>query len=309
MKKIRYMIEYWVFLSVAFIFNHISQASADHLGRFLGSIWYMVDPKHKNIAMTNIGFAFPEMSEQERKMIIKENFKVLGTTLANFPRISKLNKTNINEIVTFEGTENYEIAKKRGKGVFILTSHLGNWELAAAAQSIRCDGLIAVAKDIHNPYIDRYIKSMRNHAGIDIVKPRNSVFRLLRAVKHGKTIAMLIDQNTLRHEAVFVKFFGKPAATQYAMALMALKTGAAVVPGYIIKNPAGSGYTIRYEEPVILKNEDDKDLAVLRWTQYFTTLIEKHIKASPEQWFWVHNRFKTEPVEEDMKRLEALENR
>jgi KDO2-lipid IV(A) lauroyltransferase len=235
------------------------------------------------------------MNEDDRNRILKENYKNIIKTFILFPRISGFNADNIEETFEFQCEEYYEKAVKRGKGVFVLTGHLGNWEFAAAAQSLRHGGLVAVAKDIHNPYIDGYIKALRKSALIDVVRPRNAVFKLLRSLKRGKTIAMLLDQNTLRHEAVFVDFFGRPAATQYAMALMALKTGAAIVPGFITPNCVSGGYTIRYEKPIFVDDIQDKEQATRTLTQQFTTILENQIKRVPGQWFWVHDRFKTAP--------------
>ncbi len=295
LKKIRYRIEYVFLRSIIFFFNSLSDTTISVISERVGSLWYSIDRKHRSIAHTNIGYAFPEMSIDERTRIVKESYKNIITTFMTFPRIGKFNISNTQELFEFQCTEYYEQAKARGKGVFLLTSHLGNWEFAAAAHSIKNNGLVAVAKDIHNPYIDKYIKALRTSSGIEVVRPRNAVFRLMRALKQGKTIAMLLDQNTLKHEAVFVNFFGRPAATQYAMALMAIKTGAAVVPGYVIKNPVRKGYIIRYEKPIIPTDEKNREQALIKWTQYFTDVIERHIKSMPAQWFWVHNRFKTRP--------------
>ncbi|MGB9736044.1 MAG: lysophospholipid acyltransferase family protein [bacterium] len=294
-KKIRYFLEYAGLRTMVFFFNMLTEKQIGYVASFLGILWYYVDPKHRDIAKRNISYAFPEMNEKIRNMILKEGYKNIIEAFITFPRISRFNASNINNLFEFQCEEYYREAVNRGKGVFILTGHLGNWEFAAAAQSLRNGGLIAVAKDIHNPYIDRYIKSLRRSAGIEVVRPRNAVFKLLRSLKQGKTIAMLLDQNTLRHEAVFVNFFGRPAATQYAMALMALKTGAAVVPGYIMKNHVRGGYIIRYEKPIFVDDVKDREKAVIELTQQFTTILETHIKRAPGQWFWVHNRFKTTP--------------
>ncbi len=292
-KKIRHLSEYLALRVLVFVLNMLPERTIGRIAGVLGFLWYYLDPKHRHIALKNISYAFPEMDEDTRRRIVRQSYGNILATFISFPRIAALNASRVDRHFDFQCTENYEHAKNMGKGVFLLTGHLGNWELAAAAHSIKNGGLIAVAKDIHNPYIDAYIKALRRSAGIEVVRPRNAVFRLLRALKHGKTIAMLLDQNTLRHEAVFVKFFNRPAATQYAMALMALKTGAAVVPGYIVKNPVRKGYIIRYEEPIIPTDDGDREQAVVNWTQCFTSVLERLIKYMPAQWFWVHDRYKT----------------
>jgi len=295
-KKIRYIIEYLLVRGLTFFVNLLPERGIGIFASAIGFLWYRVDSKHRRIAMTNINYAFPEMSELNRERIVKESFKNTITIFATFPMIAGFNNENLYKTFDFQGEANYIQAKNRGKGVFILTCHLGNWEFTAAVHSIKYNGLVAVAKDIHNPYINKYIKAMRSSAFIDVVRPRNSVFKLLRDLRQGKTIVMLLDQNTMRHEAVFVNFFGRPAATQYAMALMALKTGAAVVPVFIIKNPVRHGYTIKYEKPII--PADGKDRDVVKWTQEFTDVLERRIKSMPAQWLWVHNRFKTTPSED-----------
>jgi|YelNatPaOPRAMG01_1025707.scaffolds.fasta_scaffold00616_10 KDO2-lipid IV(A) lauroyltransferase len=298
-KKVRYLLEYGGLRAVMFLLNMFSDKHIHYIASIFGILWYYLDPKHRSIAKKNISYAFPDMSKENRNKILIESYKNIIESFITFPRIKWFNNSNIDKYFEFQCEDYYTEAVKKGRGVFILTGHLGNWEFAAAAQSLRHGGLIAVAKDIHNPYIDRYIKSVRKSAGIEVVRPRNAVFKLLRALKQGKTIAMLLDQNTLRHEAVFVNFFGKPAATQYAMALMALKTGATVVPGYIVKNYVSGGYIIRYEKPFFVDSIEDKaerEKMVIELTQRFTTTLENQIKRAPGQWFWVHNRFKTTPL-------------
>lgn len=296
LKKVKYFLEYTALKIMVLFFNMLSEKQIGYITSLFGILWYYLDPKHRNIAKNNISYAFPDMSEQNKIRILKEGYKNIIESFVTFPRIARFNASNISDIFEFQCEQYYQQAVKQGKGVFILTGHLCNWEFAAAAQSLRNGGLIAVAKDIHNPYIDRYVKSLRKSVGIEVVRPRNAAFKLLRNLKQGKTIAMLLDQNTLRHEALFVNFFGKPAATQYAMALMALKTGAAVVPGYIMKNYVHNGYIIRYEKPIFVNDVKDRDKAVLELTQQFTTILENQIKREPGQWFWVHNRFKTTPL-------------
>ena len=272
-----------------------SEKQIASIAAFFGFLWYRIDARHRAIAKTNIRYAFPAMNMENKSRILQESYKNIIKTFITFPRIADFHAESIKKAFEFQCEEYYEEAVKRGKGVFLLTGHLCNWEFAAAAHSIKHGGLVAVAKDIHNPFIDSYIKALRKRALIEVVRPRNAVFRLLRSLKQGKTIAMLLDQNTLRHEAVFVNFFGRPAATQYAMALMALKTGAAIVPGFISPDPVNNRYVIRYEKPIYVDGIQDKEKAAEKLTQQFTTILEDQIKRVPGQWFWVHNRFKTTP--------------
>ncbi len=294
-KRARYFLEYLFLRAFIFCLNMLSEASIKHIASFAGFLWYWLDAKRRRIARRNIDYAFPEMGDDDKTDILKDSYKNIIETFIVFPRISRFDMENIKDLFEFQCEEYYEEAHRRGKGVFLLTGHHGNWEFAAAAHSIKHGGMVAVAKDIHNPYINAYIQALRRGAGMEVVRPRNAVFRLMRSLKQGRTVAMLLDQNTLRHEAVFVKFFGRLAATQYAMALMALKTGAAVVPGYILRKQGGKGYIIRYEKPILVKDEGDKEKAVVAWTQQFTAVLEAHIRMAPAQWFWVHDRFKTRP--------------
>ncbi len=294
-KKTRYFIEYLLLRGVVGIINRLSEKHVRAVASFFGHLWYALDPKHRAIAQANIQSAFPGMSGDNRTRILKESYVNIIETFMIFPRMARFDSTVVEQKFTFECEDYYEEAVRRGKGVFLLTGHIGNWEFAAAAHSIRHHGLVAVAKDIHNPSIDAYIKSLRRNALVEVVRPRNAVFRLLRSLKQGKTIAMLLDQNTLKHEAVFVDFFGRPAATQYAMALMALKTGAAVVPGFITRNAVTGGYIIRYEKPLSADDVQDRDAAVQILTQHYTAILEHQIRRAPALWFWVHNRFKTTP--------------
>ena len=294
-RKVRHFLEYLFLRVVVSFFNTLPESAVRRIAAAAGVLWFHIDRGHREIARRNIGYAFPEMAPEERDRILKESYKNTVETFITFPRIARFDEAYVRKRFTFVDEENFLEARGRGKGVFFLTGHSCNWEYAAAAHSIRNGGLMAVAKDIHNPYIDAYIKTWRTNAGVELIRPRNAVFRIMKSLKKGKTIAMLLDQNTLRHEAVFVSFFGRPAATQYAMALIALKTGAAVVPSYVTRDKEGGGFIIKYEKPMYVTDEGDKEQAVVKWTQVFTSFLEDHIRSAPEEWFWVHNRFKTTP--------------
>jgi KDO2-lipid IV(A) lauroyltransferase len=209
-----------------------------------------------------------------------------------FPRY---NKENVSEVVVYDGFENFECANKRGKGVLYLTAHLGGWELSAFAHSLCGHPLHVVMRGMDNPYLDRLVQRYRTMHGNSAVDKDNFVRGLLSAMKAGETVGILMDTNMTPPQGVFVDFFGLPACTASGLARIALRTDAAVVPGFTVWDPALGKYRLRFEPALELIRTGDDEADIVANTALFTKVIEDFVRRYPDQWLWVHRRWKTRP--------------
>jgi len=261
----------------------------------LGELLYFVDERHRRIAMRNLAIAFPEKSESERKTIAFAAFRHLGRVLGEFSSITQLHKGNIRDFVSFEGLEYFQMAREKGKGTIFLTAHFGNWEWMAASFPLFTDYPVSVIfRPLDNPFFDRLVERVRTWTGNHGISKEKSMGRILRLLKKGGAIGVLLDQNVAWQEGVFVKYFGEWACTNEGLALLALKTGAVVLPVFNIRQGNGR-YIVRIEPEISLIRTGDKEIDVQKNTQLFTEAIERYVREYPDHWLWVHQRWKTRP--------------
>jgi KDO2-lipid IV(A) lauroyltransferase len=195
----------------------------------------------------------------------------------------------------YEGFENYERARARGKGVLFLTAHFGGWELSAFTHSMHGHWMHVVVRPLDNPYLDRLIRNYRTMHGNKIVDKADFVRGLLAAMKAGEVVGILMDTNMTPPQGVFVDFFGIPACTASGLARIALRTDAAVVPGFTIWDPVLRKYRLRFDPAVKLIRTGHLEADIVANTRQFTNIIEDYVRQYPEQWLWVHRRWKTRP--------------
>jgi len=252
-------------------------------------------PKLRKTAEFNLKLAFPEMSEAQRSELLRKMTRNLGWMAAEFARFPKYTRENIERIVILDGQENFLAGRERGKGVLFLTGHFGAWELSSFAHAVYGFPLHYMARPLDNRRLDEMINRYRCLSGNKPIFKNESARVMLRALKEAGTVGILADQNTMRDEGAFVDFFGMPACTTTGIARVALHTGAAVVPAYVVWEAALGKYRLRFEPPVELVRTGDTDRDILENTQRFTRVIEEIIRKYPEQWVWVHARWKTRP--------------
>ena len=261
----------------------------------LGRLFYRLDDRHRRIARRNLALAFPEIGSQEREELIRGAFSHLGRVAAEFSFIPRLCEENIHRHVLLEGMENFRRAREKGRGVIFLTAHFGNWEwMAAAFPLFSQHPCHVVFRPLDSPFLDRMVERLRTSTGNGTVPKQKAMGQILRLLKEGKTVGILLDQNMAWQEGVFVDFFGEPACTNTGVALVALKTGAAVLPVFNIRGEDGRYRTV-IEPEVPLIRTGDKKSDVLENTQRFTRIIEGYIRNYPNHWLWVHQRWKTRP--------------
>jgi KDO2-lipid IV(A) lauroyltransferase len=268
---------------------------ARRLAAKVAGVLYAVSPKLRKTVETNLRIAFPDWMEAQWDAVIRKMVRNLGWMAAEFARFPKYSKGNIEEIVVLDGNENFLEARNRGKGVLILTGHIGAWELSSFAHALYGYPLHFMARPLDNQRIDALVNNYRCASGNKAIFKNESARVMLKILKEAGTIGILADQNTMPEEAVFVNFFGKPASTTTGIARVALHTDAAVAPGYVVWDESIQKYRLRFEPPLELVRTGDMERDVLENTQRFTKVIEDIIRKYPDQWVWVHGRWSARP--------------
>jgi KDO2-lipid IV(A) lauroyltransferase len=261
----------------------------------LAQVVYLLHFRLRHVGMHNLAMVFPEKSVSERGRILRGVFTSLGRQLAELCQFPKYTPENIDEVVVYDGLENYERAYARGKGVLFLTAHFGGWELSAFAHSLHNHWLHIVMRPMDNPYLDRLLQRYRTMHGNKTVAKDDFVRGLLAAMKAGETVGILMDTNMTPPQGIFVDFFGLPACTASGLARIALRTDAAVVPGFTIWDPAQGKYRLRFDPALELIRTGHLEADITANTQRFTQVIEDYVRNYPDQWLWVHRRWKTRP--------------
>jgi Kdo2-lipid IVA lauroyltransferase/acyltransferase len=279
----------------------------------VAGILYGLSPKLRKTAKTNLRIAFPEWTEAQSNAVLRKMVRNLGWMAAEFARIPKYSKENIDQVVVLDGNENFLEGQRRGKGVLVLTGHIGAWELSSFAHALYGYPLHFMARPLDNHRLDNLVNSYRCASGNRAIFKNESARVMLKILKESGTIGILADQNTMPEEAVFVDFFGKAASTTTGIARMALHTDAAVVPGYAVWDESIQKYRLRFDPPMELVRTGDMERDVRENTQRFTKVIEDIIRQYPEQWVWVHGRWsvrpKGEPPVYDFREAEDETNR
>jgi Kdo2-lipid IVA lauroyltransferase/acyltransferase len=261
----------------------------------LGLAVYVVHRRLRRVGMRNLQLAFPEMSRRDRRRILRREFISLGRQLAEFCLFPRYAPDNISQVVIYDGFENFERALARGKGVLFLTGHLGAWEISAFAHSLHGHPLAIVMRSLDNPYVDNLLQRYRTLHGNRTVDKDDFVRGLLSAMRAGETVGILMDTNMTPPQGVFVDFFGIPACTASGLARIALRTDAAVVPGFSLWDSKLRKYILRFDPAVELIRTGDDPADLIANTAKFTRIIEEYVRRYPDQWLWVHRRWKTRP--------------
>lgn len=280
--------------SLSFILGHIPRFIAYGLGGLLGLLVSRILKRHRRTALENLERAFGEsLTRPERERLVKRLFKNLGVMFFEFNRMAWLKSSEVDKFIEFKGLDRIEKALQKGKGVILLTAHYGNWELLHAALGHKGYSLELVVRKLDSPFFEKFVRWVRTRSGINIVYKVKAMLPLVRRLNSNAVAMILADQNTVRDEGFFVDFFGVPASTNKGPALLARKTGAAVLPVFIVRD--GIRHTVEVWEELELASTGDKENDARENTARFAKLIEKAIRAHPEQWFWVHRRWKTRP--------------
>ena len=287
--------EYSLALLIVRLFAAMPRRIAYPTAKTLARLGFHLARRQRRAGLHNLQMAFPELSQNARERILRGSFENLGRLLVEFTHLPELNKGNICRFVVHDGLENYLEGLRRGRGVIFMTAHFGAWELSSFAHAVYGYPLRFVVRPIDNTRVERLISTYRTRSGNIPIERRSAARDILKALRQNEAVGILFDQNTTRSEGVFAEFFGIPAATTPALALFALRTGAAVVPGFLIWDASLRKHRLRLDPPVQLIETGNLDHDVLENTKIFNKILEAYIRAYPDQWLWIHRRWKTRP--------------
>jgi Kdo2-lipid IVA lauroyltransferase/acyltransferase len=269
------------------------------IARFLGvtfvEVAYLLRPELRRIAMRNLELAFPNWTDRQRQTALRGMLRQVGWMIGEFSQFPKYTIEGIKKIVLIDGEENFAEAQRRGKGVLFLTGHMSAWELAPFAHALYGHPLHFLVRPIANQRVDALINRYRCLSGNQPIDKNRSVRIMLRVLTEGGTVGILSDHNTSGDEGIFVDFFGLPASTTSGLARIALHTEAAVVPGFICWDAELAKYRLQFAPAVELVRSGNEEEDIRENTARFTRVIEEHVRAHPDQWLWVHKRWKTRP--------------
>jgi KDO2-lipid IV(A) lauroyltransferase len=265
------------------------------LGAGVGRLALVLTPRLRRAGHRNLQLAFPQKSEAEREQILRKLYRNLGWLLAEFCQMPYYTPKQAARFIRYEGLENYLKARDQGKGVLILTGHLGAWELSSFYHSLMGYPMSIVIRRLDNPLVDRLVNQIRCLHGNHVLHKDDFARGLLASMRRGETVGILMDTNMTPPQGAFVDFFGHPACTGSGMARVALKTGAPVVPGFLLWDEATQQYVLRFGESLQLASSGDAEADAVAYTALFTRVIEDYVRQFPDQWLWVHRRWKTQP--------------
>ena len=288
-------IEYAAVWAILNVLGALPHGPARGLAAAVASALYGLLPKLRRTAEFNLRLAFPEWDDARRREVIRGMVRNLGWMAAEFAHFPRYTRENIEETLILDGHENFLSGQRRGKGVLYLTGHIGAWELSSFAHALYGFPLHYMARPLDNARVDNLVNRYRCLSGNKPIFKNESARALLKILRESGTVGILADQNTMPEEGVFVDFFGKSACTTTGIARVALHTGAAVVPGYAYWDASIGKYRLRFEAPVELVRTGNTERDIFVNTQKFTKVIEEIVRKHPEQWVWVHARWKMRP--------------
>jgi KDO2-lipid IV(A) lauroyltransferase len=282
--------------TILLMFGMVPLKARRTIFRALFLLFYHLSLKHRIITMHNLICAFPEKSLTEIIKIAKKVYVNLGTVAAEFFEIPTLTRENMSDWVTFEGLENYTNALAKQKGILFYTGHFGNWELLAACFGLQNIHVSIIYRALDNPILEDFVAWFRSYTGHKVIPKGGASRKIIELLKKNEMIGILIDQNVSWREGVFVDFFGRPTSTTKRFAELALRTGAPVVSAFIIRQGDG-GYRIVINDEVEVTRTGNHEKDLFDNTQRFTRVIEDVVRRYPDQYFWLHQRWKTKKVQ------------
>jgi len=269
------------------------------VGTLLGRAFHTVDRGHRRLAIENLHAAFPARTERECEVICRNMFAHFGRLLVVLLKFSTMRPDQMLERVEFEGEERVVHAHAQNRGVLLYTGHFGFWEINALVHALMLAPMAVLARPLDNPLLHHLLETVRTRTGNSVFYRRGAIRRVLRALEANQAVAFLIDQHMQPADAVYVEFFNRPAATTSALAALALRTGAPVVPVFALPLPGGR-FRMVYEHPVEPPKADDEH-AITEFTQRCTDVLEMYVRRYPELWLWMHRRWRDVPAGEHVK--------
>ena len=273
----------------------LPRRAAVTVGQLIARAAYRLHSKSRFVGNRNLEMANPELSAEDRALILKGVVSNLGRLLGEFSQFPKITRDNIGDLVVYDGFENYQQASKKGRGVLLLTGHFGAWELCAFAQGAYGHPLSFLVRPLDNYLLDRLISGYRELSGNRTIDKNRSVKAVLETLRRGGDVGLLVDVNTLREQGVFCDFFNIPACSTTGLAVFALRSDAPVVPGFLIWDEQLKKHRLQFLPEInVIKTGDFKEEVQIN-TARFTKVVEEQARRYPDQWLWIHKRWNTRP--------------
>jgi KDO2-lipid IV(A) lauroyltransferase len=291
----RERLEYAVVFIGLKVLGGLPRSWARALGAGLGAAGFAMLSRLRKVGLRNLELAFPGKSLEEREQILRGLFRNLGWLLAEFCQMPHYTQANTQSFLRCDGLDRYLAAQAKGKGVLIVTGHLGAWELSSYYHSLMGYPMSMVIRRLDNARVDRLVNHYRCLHGNKVLHKDDFARGLLGAMRQGETVGILMDTNMTPPQGVFVPFFSHQACTASGLARVALKTGAAVLPGFMLWEESEQKYVLHFGEEIELAATGDDERDSIENTARFTAVIESYIRKYPSQWLWVHRRWKTRP--------------
>jgi len=287
-------LEYGVVRFMLAVFASMPLRAALRIGASLAVCFSWCAGRLRHTGERNLEIAFPELSIGERRLLLRRTFGNLGRLLGVFSQFTK-QPENLLEIIDRDGFEYLAAAKQAGRGIILFTGHVGAWELSSFALSLFGHPLSFLVRRIDNPKIEAMIDRARTHLGNRTIDKRSAAREMMEILRAGETLGILVDLNTLDREGIFVDFFGRPASTTFMVAKLALRTGAAVLPVFAPWDKERGCFLLKVDPPLLIERTGNEQEDVRRLTQHYTRIVEDYVRRYPDQWLWIHRRWKTRP--------------
>ena len=291
----RETLEYWLVVAVARTLGWMPRPLARLLAGGLAWTTFQIMGRLREVGERNLQLALPEMSPQARKRILRSLYRYLGWQLVEFCQMPHYTPESTHKSIDTAGLEHYLAAEALGRGVLVLTGHLGAWELSSFYHSLMGHPMGMVIRRLDNRRLDEFVNGIRCLHGNRVLHKDDFARGLLTAMHRAETVGILMDTNMTPPQGEFVKFFGVTACTASGLARVALKTGAAVVPGFMLWEPREKKYVLHFGPQLHFKRTGDMDADILAATQQCNDVLESWIRRYPDQWLWIHRRWKTRP--------------
>jgi KDO2-lipid IV(A) lauroyltransferase len=295
---VRERLEFTAVWLLVHLLGSVPRSLGRRLGAGIGAAAFHLLGRLRRVGLRNLQLAYPEWTAEQRGTTLRCVYRNLGWLLAEFCRMSGYTREQAGGFIEYDGLEHYLAARERGNGVLVLTGHLGAWELSSFYHSLAGMPMGLVIRRLDNPLVDAFVNRIRCLHGNRVIHKDDFARGLISAMRAGETVGILMDTNMTPPQGVFVPYFGTLACTASGLARVALKTDAAVLPGFLLWDEARSKYILRFGERMELIRSGDANADVLANTAAFTATIERYVRQNPEQWLWMHRRWKTRPAGE-----------
>ncbi len=294
--SLRHRLEAWALRLAVGAVGLLPRSLARAVGAGIGWLLWRTLGRLRRVGAENLRRSFPEKTEAEREAILRGVYRSLGWQIGEFCKMRGYTAEVASGFIRYDGLEHYLAARAKGRGVLVLTGHLGAWELSSYYHSLVGYPMSLVIRRLDNPLVDEFVNAIRCKHGNRVIHKDDFARGLLTAMHQGETVGILMDTNMTPPQGVFVPFFGVEACTATALARVAMKSGAAVLPGFLLWEASERRYVLRFGEELALVKTGDAAADVVANTALFTATIEQYVRRYPEQWLWVHRRWKTRPA-------------